>query len=55
MGVEGLPALGRNANTRCGRYHLLVLSAARASPVFNPAGINETGSTTNGYEQVFCW
>jgi hypothetical protein len=40
----------------CGRYHLLALSTARASPVFSCLpGINETGSTTNSCEQVFCY
>jgi hypothetical protein len=28
MNVRTVPVLGRSANTGCGRYHLLVLSAA---------------------------
>ena len=35
MNVEAVPVLGWSANTRCaGRYHQLVLSAARTSPCY---------------------
>jgi hypothetical protein len=40
MNVQTLPALSRRASTRCaGRYHQLVLSAARTSPCLLPTNL----------------